>query len=84
MLVGKSIGVLHATQELPNALSVTDRAVFVTHGKRAQVTDLFVELGNLGAEAVILGRVHFDLGLKISQPLFLALATFQGGNPDRG
>jgi len=80
MLVGESIRILHATQELPNALSVTDGAVLMTHEKGTQVTDFLVELGNLGVEAVVLGRVHFHLGLKVGQPLFLALATFQGGN----
>ncbi len=33
MLIGKSVGILHTTQELTNTLCMTDRTIFVAHQK---------------------------------------------------
>lgn len=63
MLVGESIRILHAIQELANALCMSHRAVFVTHEQSSQVAKLVVKLSDLTVETVILGRVHFHLGL---------------------
>jgi uncharacterized protein related to proFAR isomerase len=84
VLICESVGVLHTTQELANALSMTNRAVLVTHQQGTKVAELLMKLSDLGVEAVIFGRIHFDLGLEVSQPLLLSLSTLQGSNPDMG
>ena len=74
------IRILHATQELSNALSVAHGTILVTHEKGAKTSDFVMQLTNLLVERLILGRVHFNLGLKVGKPLLLSLSTFESGN----
>ncbi len=80
MLIREAIWILHPTQELADTLSVTDRAVFVAHEEGAEISNFVMKLCNLCVEVVILRRVHLNLGLEVSQPLFLSLSAFESGN----
>jgi hypothetical protein len=42
-----------------------------------QVDDFLPQLGNLRRQGIVLSTEHFDLGLKISQPLLLSLTTLE-------
>lgn len=46
-----------------------------------QVDNFFTELGHCGSESIILGSEQLNLGLKVGQPLLLALSTFERRNP---
>lgn len=82
VLSTKCIRILHAVQELSNALSMADWTIFVAKKKGAKTPNLIMKLCHLGGETVVFGRVHFHLGLEVSQPLLLSLSTFQSGHPE--
>lgn len=42
-----------------------------------------MKLGDLTVEAVVLSRVHLNLGLEVSEPLLLPLSAFQCGHAER-
>ena len=60
-----SVRILHASQELPDPLSMTHRAILVLNEQVSEVSNLVVERGDLRVERIILSRVHFDLGLQV-------------------
>lgn len=76
------VGILNAVQEGPDALSVADRTVLVAHEKSPKTPDLLMQLTDLLVERLVLGRVHFNLSLKVSQPLLLTLATLESSNTE--
>lgn len=58
-----------------------DGAVLVGEEQRLQIDDLFPELSDLGCQVFIRRAVLLDLVLKIREPLFFPLPTFQCGDP---
>lgn len=54
--------------------------ILMSKQKSFEIDHLFSQLCNLLRQSVILAAKHLDLGLEISQPLLLALSTFEGSH----
>lgn len=57
-----------------------DRAVLVCQEQSLQVHNFFPELSHLTLQSIVLRLIYINFSLQISEPLLLALATFQSGN----
>lgn len=64
-----------------HGLLLGDGAVLVGEEQRLQIDDLFPQLSDLGCQVFIRRAVLLDLVLKIREPLFFPLPTFQCGDP---
>jgi hypothetical protein len=59
-------------------LGLGDGAIFVSQQKGLQVDNLLAELGHRSGQCIVLCCEELNLGLEVSQPLLLPLATLQG------
>lgn len=80
MCKGSLVGILHAREELADALRVTDVTVLVRNEYITQLSNLLVQCRHLRIQRVILSRIHFHFGLKVGKPLLLTLTTLEGGD----
>lgn len=63
------------------SLRLGNGTILVSEQQGFQVDNFFTELGHCGSESIILGSEQLNLGLKVGQPLLLALSTFERRNP---
>ena len=70
----------HVHARTADALGGRDRAVAVCEKKRLQVDNLLAELRHGLGQRVVLGAEKFDFGLKVGEPLLLALPTLERGD----
>lgn len=63
-------------------MSLRDGAVFVSQQKGLEVHNLLTKLGHRGGKCIIFGREELNLGLKIGEPLLLALTTLESSDTD--
>jgi hypothetical protein len=63
-------------------LSMRHGAVLVCKKQCLEVDDLLSQLGDSRRQRVVLCTEELDFGLQIREPLLLALATLERGDPD--
>lgn len=56
-------------------------AILVSKEKCLEIDNLLAKLGDSSREGVILCAKKLNLGLKVGEPLLLALSTLEGSNP---
>lgn len=63
------------------SLGLGDWTILMCQQQGLQVHNFFTKLSHCSSESIVLRGEQFNLGLKVGQPLLLALPTFERRNP---